>query len=41
MHQIDNLQGIIQKSFSDLKYAAKKKLMRRYRFLAEIDTAAP
>jgi IS5 family transposase len=27
----------MQKSFSDLEYAAKKKLMRRDRFLAEID----
>jgi IS5 family transposase len=31
----------MQKSFSDLEYAAKKKLTRRDRFLAEIDKAAP
>jgi IS5 family transposase len=28
----------MQKSFSDLEYVAKKKLTRRHRFLAEIDT---
>jgi len=32
---------IMQKSFSDLEYAAKKKLTRRDRFLAEIDSATP
>ena len=31
----------MQKSFSDLEYAAKKKLTRRDRFLAEIDLATP
>ena len=31
----------MQKSFSDLEYAAKKKLTRRDRFLAEIDTVTP
>ena len=31
----------MQKSFSDLEYAAKKKLTRRDRFLAEIDVATP
>jgi transposase, IS5 family len=31
----------MQKSFSDLEYAAKKKLTRRDRFLAEIDAATP
>lgn len=31
----------MQKSFSDLEYAAKKKLTRRDRFLAEIDSATP
>ena len=33
--------SIMQKSFSDLEYANKKKLTRRDRFLAEIDTATP
>jgi IS5 family transposase len=31
----------MQKSFSDLEYAAKKKLTRRDRFLAEIDSVTP
>jgi IS5 family transposase len=31
----------MQKSFSDLEYAAKKKLKRRDRFLAEIDSVTP
>jgi IS5 family transposase len=31
----------MQKSFSDLEYAAKKKLTRRDRFLAEIDAVTP
>ncbi|MBD8544434.1 hypothetical protein IFU01_15370 [Oxalobacteraceae sp. CFBP 8763] len=31
----------MQKSFSDLEYANKKKLTRRDRFLAEIDKATP
>jgi IS5 family transposase len=31
----------MQKSFSDLEYAAKKKLTRRDRFLAKIDGATP
>jgi hypothetical protein len=31
----------MQKSFSDLEYAAKKKLTRRDRFLAEIDSVMP
>jgi len=31
----------MQKSFSDLEYANKKKLTRRDRFLAEIDVATP
>ena len=31
----------MQKSFSDLEYAAKKKLTRRDRFLAEIDGVTP
>ena len=31
----------MQKSFSDLEYAAKKKLTRRDRFLAEIELATP
>ncbi len=31
----------MQRSFSDLEYAAKKKLTRRDRFLAEIDTVTP
>ncbi len=31
----------MQKSFSDLEYAAKKKLTRRDRFLAQIDTVTP
>ncbi len=31
----------MQKSFSDLEYAAKKKLTRRDRFLAEIDQITP
>ena len=31
----------MQKSFSDLEYAAKKKLMRCDRFLAEIDSVTP
>jgi IS5 family transposase len=31
----------MQRSFSDLEYAAKKKLTRRDRFLAEIDSATP
>ncbi len=30
----------MQKSFSDLEYAAEKKLTRRNRYLAEIDSAA-
>jgi IS5 family transposase len=34
-------QPILQKSFSDLEYAAKKKLTRRDRFLAEIDKVTP
>lgn len=33
--------SITQKSFSDLEYAAKKKLTRRDRFLAEIDNVTP
>jgi IS5 family transposase len=33
--------SIMQKSFSDLEYAAKKKLTRRDRFLAEIDSVTP
>ena len=32
---------IMQKSFSDLGYAAKKKLIRRDRFLAKIDSVTP
>ena len=35
------VQSIMQKSFSDLEYAAKKKLTRRDRFLAEIDKVTP
>jgi IS5 family transposase len=31
----------MQKTFSDLEYAAKKKLTRRDRFLAKIDSATP
>lgn len=31
----------MQSSFSDLEYAAKKKLTRRDRFLAEIHAATP
>lgn len=31
----------MQKNFSNLEYASKKKLTRRDRFLAEIDTATP
>ena len=31
----------MQKSFSDLEYAAKKKLTRRDRFLAKIDGVTP
>jgi IS5 family transposase len=31
----------MQKSFSDLEYAAKKKLIRRERFLAKIDSVTP
>jgi IS5 family transposase len=31
----------MQKSFSDLEYAAKKKLTRRDRFLVEIDSVTP
>jgi tetratricopeptide (TPR) repeat protein len=31
----------MQKSFADLEYAAKKKLTRRDRFLAEIDSVTP
>jgi IS5 family transposase len=31
----------MQRSFSDLEYAAKKKLTRRDRFLAEIDLVTP
>ena len=31
----------MQKSFPDLQYAAKKRLTRRDRFLAEIDLATP
>jgi IS5 family transposase len=31
----------MQKSFSDLEYAAKKKMARRDRFLSEIDALAP
>ena len=31
----------MQKSFSDLEYAAKKKLTRRDRFLAKIDSVTP
>ena len=31
----------MQKSFSDLEYAAKKKLTRRDHFLAEIDNVTP
>lgn len=31
----------MQKSFSDLEYAAKKKLTRRDRFLSEIDSVTP
>ncbi len=31
----------MQKSFSELEYAAKKKLTRRDRFLAEIDAVTP
>lgn len=32
---------IMQKSFSDLEYANKKKLTRRDRFLAEIEKVTP
>jgi IS5 family transposase len=31
----------MQKSFSDLEYAAKKRLTRRDRFLAKIDEVRP
>jgi hypothetical protein len=31
----------MQKSFSDLEYAAKKKLTRRDRFLGKIDSVTP
>ena len=31
----------MQKSFSDLEYAAKEKLTRRDRFLAEINNVTP
>lgn len=31
----------MQKNFSDIEYVAKKKLMRRDRFLAEIDSVTP
>ena len=31
----------MQKSFSDLEYATKKKLTRRDRFLSEIDSVTP
>jgi len=31
----------MQKSFSDLEYAAKKKLTRRDLFLADIDSVTP
>lgn len=31
----------MQSSFTDLEYAAKKKLTRRDRFLAEIDAVTP
>ena len=31
----------MQKSFSDLEYAVKKKLTRRDRFLTEIDSVTP
>jgi IS5 family transposase len=31
----------MQKSFSDLEYATNKKLTRRDRFLAEIDSVMP
>ena len=31
----------MQSSFSELEYAAKKKLTRRDRFLAEIDAVTP
>jgi len=31
----------MQSSFSDLEYAAKKKLTHRDRFLAEIDAVTP
>ena len=31
----------MQKSFSDLEYASKKKLTRRDRFLAEIEKITP
>ena len=31
----------MQRSFSELEYAAKKKLTRRDRFLAQIDSATP
>lgn len=34
-------QTIMQRSFSELEYAAKKKLTRRDRFLAQIDSATP
>jgi hypothetical protein len=33
--------SIMQKSFSDLEYANKKKLTRRDRFLAEIEKVTP
>ncbi len=36
---IDDL--FVQKSFSDLEYAAKKKHTRRDRFLAKIDAVTP
>jgi IS5 family transposase len=31
----------MQRSFSELEYAAKKKVTRRDRFLAEIDAVTP
>jgi hypothetical protein len=35
------LLSIMQESFSDLEYAANKRLTRRDRFLAEIDKVTP
>jgi IS5 family transposase len=32
---------MMQKSFADLEYASKRKLTRRDRFLAEIDSVTP